>query len=107
MVSVLVFFIRLYRMLISPLLGPVCRFHPSCSRYAEDCLLTHGVFLGSWLALKRIGKCHPFHPGGLDPVPPKGFRTGKRPPPPEDTHSPERFQEAPHDLGAPTLSGRI
>jgi putative membrane protein insertion efficiency factor len=74
MVRLFVFLIRLYRMTISPFLGPICRFHPSCSRYAEGCLLTHGFFLGSWLAVKRLGKCHPFHPGGVDPVPPKGFR---------------------------------
>jgi putative membrane protein insertion efficiency factor len=74
MVKVLIALIRLYRFAISPFLGQVCRFHPSCSRYAEDCLLTHGLFEGSWLALKRLGKCHPFHPGGLDPAPPKGYR---------------------------------
>lgn len=71
LVRLLVLFIRIYRWTISPLLGPVCRFHPSCSRYAEGCLLTHGPFYGSLLALKRLAKCHPFHPGGVDPVPPR------------------------------------
>lgn len=70
LVRLLVFVLRLYRWTISPLLGPVCRFHPSCSRYAEGCLLTHGPFYGSILTIKRLAKCHPFHPGGYDPVPP-------------------------------------
>src|SRR5512133_3794025 len=69
-VRLLVFALRLYRWTISPLLGPVCRFYPSCSRYAEGCLLTHGPFYGSILTIKRLAKCHPFHPGGYDPVPP-------------------------------------
>lgn len=70
LVRALVFLLRLYRWTISPLLGPVCRFHPSCSRYAEGCLLTHGLIFGTWLTVKRLAKCHPFHPGGYDPVPP-------------------------------------
>lgn len=63
--------IRLYQLLISPLLGPRCRFHPSCSRYAAEALAEHGPLRGTWLAVRRIGRCHPFHPGGYDPVPPK------------------------------------
>lgn len=63
--------IRLYQVLISPLLGPRCRFHPSCSRYAAEALAEHGPLRGTWLAVRRIGRCHPFHPGGYDPVPPK------------------------------------
>jgi putative membrane protein insertion efficiency factor len=62
--------IRLYRALLSPLLPGVCRFHPSCSRYALDALHSHGPFKGSYLAARRLLRCHPFHPGGLDPVPP-------------------------------------
>jgi uncharacterized protein len=62
--------IHLYRWLVSPLLPPACRFYPSCSAYAVEALRTHGPFRGSWLALRRLGRCHPFHPGGLDPVPP-------------------------------------
>lgn len=68
---ILVVLLRVYRWTLSPLLGNVCRFHPSCSHYAEGCLLTHGVVRGSFLTLKRLAKCHPFHPGGYDPVPPR------------------------------------
>lgn len=60
--------VRLYRALISPLWGPACRFVPSCSRYAEEALLQKGAFRGSLLSLRRLCKCHPFHPGGIDPV---------------------------------------
>jgi uncharacterized protein len=59
-----------YRMFISPLLGPRCRFYPSCSAYALEAIRVHGAGRGSWLAMRRLSKCHPFHPGGLDPVPP-------------------------------------
>ena len=62
--------IRLYQKLISPLLGPHCRFHPSCSNYCIEALKEHGMVRGLWLGVKRICKCHPLHPGGFDPVPP-------------------------------------
>ena len=62
--------IRLYQRLVSPLLGAVCRFEPSCSRYALACLETHGPLRGSLLSAARLCKCHPFHPGGFDPPPP-------------------------------------
>lgn len=62
--------IRAYRFVVSPLFGPACRFHPSCSRYAEQAIGTHGPVRGAILALRRLGRCHPFHPGGFDPVPP-------------------------------------
>lgn len=61
--------IRLYRRWVSPMLAPRCRFYPSCSQYAEEALLRHGVRRGLWLAVKRLGRCHPLHPGGYDPVP--------------------------------------
>ncbi len=67
-VLVLIFFIRLYRACISPLLGQNCRFTPSCSCYAIEAIEKKGVLKGMWLGLKRILKCHPFHPGGHDPV---------------------------------------
>jgi putative membrane protein insertion efficiency factor len=63
--------IRVYQRGLSPLLGPRCRFYPSCSQYALEALDVHGLAGGLWLALKRLGRCHPLHPGGFDPVPPK------------------------------------
>jgi putative membrane protein insertion efficiency factor len=69
-VRVLMAVIRGYQRLVSPLLGPRCRFAPSCSAYAVEALARHGAARGSWLALRRIARCHPFNPGGHDPVPP-------------------------------------
>ncbi|HKC15669.1 MAG TPA: membrane protein insertion efficiency factor YidD [Steroidobacteraceae bacterium] len=72
--------IRLYQRALSPLLGPRCRYYPSCSQYALEALEEHGALRGLWLALKRIGRCHPLHPGGFDPVPPRhGPRAGHVP----------------------------
>ncbi|MDH5543294.1 MAG: membrane protein insertion efficiency factor YidD [Nitrospinota bacterium] len=64
----LLFMIRGYQAAISPFLPPSCRFFPSCSQYSSDAIEKHGVFTGVWLSVKRISKCHPFHPGGFDPV---------------------------------------
>ena len=61
--------LAVYRKGISPLLGPRCRFAPSCSAYAMQALRLHGAARGGWYALRRIARCHPFHPGGHDPVP--------------------------------------
>ncbi len=61
--------LRAYRYVLSPFLGNRCRFHPSCSSYTEEAVRRFGVLRGGWLGMKRIGRCHPFHPGGLDPVP--------------------------------------
>ena len=58
-----------YQWLISPLLPPACRFAPTCSEYARLALLEHGLARGAWLALRRLARCHPFHPGGYDPPP--------------------------------------
>ncbi len=66
---IMVFFITLYQKLISPLFPPTCRFYPTCSNYAKKALIKHGFFKGSYLSIKRVSKCHPFHPGGYDPVP--------------------------------------
>ena len=61
--------VRIYQYAISPLLGRSCRFVPSCSEYAVEALHRHGALRGCWLALRRIGRCNPWHPGGYDPVP--------------------------------------
>lgn len=58
-----------YQRWVSPALGPRCRFAPSCSHYAADAVRAHGLLHGSWLALRRLGRCHPWNPGGYDPVP--------------------------------------
>jgi putative membrane protein insertion efficiency factor len=71
LVRALLLLIRAYQLVLSPLLGPVCRFEPSCSRYAAACLSLHGAWKGSILAVKRIARCHPFNPGGYDPPPPR------------------------------------
>ncbi|MEU0564190.1 membrane protein insertion efficiency factor YidD [Nonomuraea sp. NPDC005983] len=72
---VLIVPIRFYRAFIGPMLGPRCRFHPSCSAYGLEALAVHGALRGTWLTVRRIGRCHPFHPGGIDPVPPRPVRS--------------------------------
>ncbi|WP_092862884.1 membrane protein insertion efficiency factor YidD [Quadrisphaera sp. DSM 44207] len=67
---VLVGIVRAYQLLVSPLLGPVCRYAPSCSSYAVQALQRHGALRGSWLAARRVLRCHPWAAGGWDPVPP-------------------------------------
>ena len=74
LVSLFVGILRGYQLLISPMLGPRCRFYPSCSNYAIEALRVHGAARGSWLAACRVGRCHPWHAGGLDPVPPAGTK---------------------------------
>jgi len=69
MKSILLGLIAFYRYAISPLLGRNCRFFPSCSEYAAQAVKKHGALAGSWLAAKRIARCHPWHSGGYDPVP--------------------------------------
>ena len=69
MKRILVQMIRGYQYLLRPLLGANCRFYPSCSDYAREAVERHGALTGAWLALKRIARCHPYHPGGYDPVP--------------------------------------
>ncbi len=63
--------IKIYQKTISPLTPPSCRFYPTCSHYGIEAIETHGALKGSWLAIRRISKCHPFHEGGFDPVPEK------------------------------------
>ena len=67
--QLLLLLIQVYRYALSPFLGQRCRFHPSCSAYAAEALTRHGLLRGTWLAIKRVFRCHPFHPGGHDPVP--------------------------------------
>lgn len=69
MKRVLLVLLRGYQYLLRPMLGSNCRFYPSCSDYAREAIERHGAFAGTWLAIKRLGRCHPYHPGGYDPVP--------------------------------------
>jgi uncharacterized protein len=66
---VFILFVRAYQTVLSPLLPPACRYYPSCSNYAIEALERHGAWHGGWMATRRILRCHPFHPGGFDPVP--------------------------------------
>ncbi|MEM9276011.1 MAG: membrane protein insertion efficiency factor YidD [Cyanobacteria bacterium P01_F01_bin.143] len=70
----IIWLIKGYRQFISPLFPPTCRFQPTCSQYAIEAIATHGTIKGSWLAVTRIARCHPFHPGGYDPIPPRDER---------------------------------
>lgn len=70
----LIALVRAYQILLSPWVGMHCRFHPTCSAYAITAIETHGAFKGVLLAVARIGRCHPFHRGGYDPVPPPRAR---------------------------------
>jgi uncharacterized protein len=72
--KMLVGFIRFYQIFISPLKPPTCRFYPTCSHYGIQAIQRFGPIKGTWLTIKRIVKCHPFHPGGMDPVPEKKER---------------------------------
>jgi len=63
--------IRFYQVVISPIKPPSCRFYPTCSQYGLEAIQRFGAIKGGWLTIKRISKCHPFHPGGVDPVPEK------------------------------------
>ncbi|MGI8614134.1 MAG: membrane protein insertion efficiency factor YidD [Nocardioidaceae bacterium] len=65
----LIWFLKAYRLLISPLYGQVCRYHPSCSAYALEAVTRHGALRGSFLSVRRVGRCHPWAAGGYDPVP--------------------------------------
>jgi len=75
MKTLLSLLLRAYQVVFSPLIGPRCRFFPSCSNYAIEALRVHGAGRGSWLAARRICRCHPWHPGGFDPVPPRQSST--------------------------------
>ena len=71
MMNPLLLLVRIYRYCISPMLPPACRFHPSCSEYAEEALCVHGGLRGGWLAARRVCRCNPWNAGGVDPVPPR------------------------------------
>ncbi|MGB1713982.1 MAG: membrane protein insertion efficiency factor YidD [Arenicellales bacterium] len=71
MQKVLVMLLKVYQYLVSPWFGQTCRFYPSCSCYAIEAVEKRGVLMGLWLTIRRIGRCHPWHPGGFDPVPEK------------------------------------
>jgi hypothetical protein len=73
--NTLLLLVRLYQVCLSPLLGPKCRFYPTCSSYAMEAIREYGAGKGSLLAAKRLCKCHPWHPGGFDPVPEKSVPT--------------------------------
>ena len=67
--KILLWLIKAYQLFISPLFPPTCRFQPTCSQYALEAIAQYGTFKGGWLAVARILRCHPFHPGGYDPIP--------------------------------------
>lgn len=75
----LVWAIRLYQLVLSPMLAQQCRFYPSCSAYAVTALTRFGLLKGSWLAARRLARCHPWNPGGVDHVPPRGPRKHREP----------------------------
>jgi putative membrane protein insertion efficiency factor len=83
---VLVRLLLVYRRFVSPLLGPRCRFYPSCSAYALEAVRLHGAARGSWLAVRRLSRCHPFHRGGLDFVPGSPAAAAAGGPPDTDVH---------------------
>lgn len=66
--------IRGYQLVVSPMLGPTCRFYPSCSEYGYQAVRDRGSIVGSWLTVRRLLRCHPWNPGGIDPVPPRATR---------------------------------
>ena len=75
MKRLLIIAVKIYRYAISPFMAPCCRFHPSCSTYAIQAIEHHGAIKGTWFTIYRIGRCHPWHPGGYDPVPETTERT--------------------------------
>jgi putative membrane protein insertion efficiency factor len=95
----LLLLIRVYQLTLSPLLGNVCRFYPSCSRYTAACIAHHGPLKGTWLGIKRISRCHPFNPGGYVPPPLPSGQT------PQDDGAMQPPQGARDDAAAPAQPG--
>ena len=90
--KLLILLIRAYQYLISPWLGNHCRFHPSCSHYAAEAIKVYGPLRGTWLAMRRVGRCHPWHEGGYDPVPTPPGRPS-HPGDPTELHPSERTRD--------------
>lgn len=92
--------LRVYRALISPLYGQVCRYYPSCSAYALEAVQVHGSIKGSWLAVRRLARCHPWAAGGVDKVPQKGSWTYTEPDEhPDQPAPPDAFENTPPSPG--------
>ena len=100
---VLIGLLRAYRLLISPLYGQVCRYHPSCSAYALEAVTEHGALRGSWLSLRRLLRCHPWAAGGYDPVPSRAGHDSQSSESSENTRLPRA--QPPGAVGAPTGRG--
>ncbi|GAA4061602.1 membrane protein insertion efficiency factor YidD [Actinomadura miaoliensis] len=101
----LVLLVRAYRRFLSPLLGQQCRFHPTCSAYGLEALQTHGALRGTWLTVRRIGRCHPFNRGGYDPVPPPKAPKGRKAAQEAEGPTDPAPKDAP-EVPATTSSGR-
>jgi uncharacterized protein len=101
----LVGLLTVYRRFVSPLLGPRCRFYPSCSAYALEAVRVHGAMRGSWLALRRLSRCHPFHAGGIDPVPGTDREQGAAAVAGPDVMSSDGNQPGRHEQSTRELSG--
>lgn len=95
----LVALVRAYQLLVSPLLGPTCRFYPSCSAYALEAVTVHGAVRGTYLAARRLARCHPWNPGGVDLVPGTASRHVLPPDPPADPPA-DAAEDAAEDVGA-------
>jgi len=100
---VLIGLLRAYRLLISPLYGQVCRYHPSCSAYALEAVTEHGALRGSWLSLRRLLRCHPWAAGGYDPVPARDRHDSQSSESSENTRL--SSAQPPGAVGAPTGRG--
>ncbi len=98
--------LRFYKWALSPLLPPMCRFHPSCSVYAMGAIAVHGPFKGVYLAARRLTRCHPFTPGGLDPVPPRGDTAAVTILEHDAPELAERLKAPPHPMLAAVLASR-